>query len=92
MTNLVLQKTGRRQLSDIELVRYCETHCQTERALFSGEDVNRMLHLAGCPEDFASYLPPKVFVTVREEMAMLCRLAADRLGLDGKTLPAQKAA
>lgn len=39
-------------MTDDELINYCEAHCQTERALFSAEHINRMLELAGHPEGF----------------------------------------
>ncbi len=33
-------------MEDDELIGYCELHCQTTRALFHFEHVNRMIELA----------------------------------------------
>jgi hypothetical protein len=34
-------------MNDEQFIGYCETHCRTERALFSGAQVNRLEELAG---------------------------------------------
>ena len=59
-----------------ELIRYCELHCQSERALFSGEQINEMLRLAGRGK---GYLPDKNFYPLRQGMPTLCRAARRRL-------------
>lgn len=64
---------------DIDLINYCEIHCESERALFKGAHINRMLILAGSPEGFVKSVPPDSFISVHDEMKRLCRLARDRL-------------
>ena len=34
-------------MTDDELIGYCDIHCETPRALFSGDQINRMVELAG---------------------------------------------
>lgn len=61
------------------LIGYCELHCQSERALFSSADINRMLVLAGNPTHFVKSVPEGRFFSVHEQMEELCRLARARL-------------
>ena len=56
-----------------KLVGYCRIHCETERALFHRNDVNRMLELAGRPERVEID-----FISVWEEMRELCDQASAR--------------
>lgn len=63
-----------------QLIGYCEIHCKTERALFSRQQVNAMIELAGFPEDYVSQIPPMIsWVSLHEEMEELCRLARKRI-------------
>lgn len=64
---------------DLRLIGYCEIHCRTERALFIGRDINRMLALAGHPAGFARRVPPEAWFSVHDDMADLCRLARERM-------------
>ncbi len=64
---------------DIDLINYCDIHCETERALFKGSHINRMLILAGNPDGFVRSVPSDDFLSVHDEMKQLCRLARERL-------------
>ena len=64
------------EMTDIELIGYCEIHCATERALFAAEHVNRMIELAGNPPDFRRQ---SGWVSAHGEMQELCDLARARL-------------
>lgn len=59
-------------------IGYCEIHCRTERALFSGKHVNRMLELAGHPENFVLSVS-NGWYTMHGDMEELCALARARL-------------
>jgi hypothetical protein len=63
-------------MSDEELIGYCQLHCETERALFSGAQINRMILLAGCPSDFVTSVS-EGWHSLHEEMAELCELAIE---------------
>lgn len=65
--------------TDAELIGYCEIHCETERALFAGAHINRMIELAGFPPGFPAAVSPDGFLSAHEEMAELCKLARERL-------------
>jgi hypothetical protein len=67
------------EFTDMDLIGYCELHCQTERALFSGKHINRMLALAGHPEPYVREVPEERFFSVHSEMENLCKLARERL-------------
>jgi len=66
-------------MSDEELIGYCEFHCETELALFKGSDINRMLALAGHPDNFVKSVPENEFIGMHDSMAYLCKLARSRL-------------
>lgn len=66
-------------MNDRDLIGYCEIHCQTERALFKGDDVNRMLQLAGYPEGFVRQVPGHQFFSLHDEMEELVKLSKARL-------------
>lgn len=66
-------------MNDRDLIGYCEIHCQTERALFKGDDVNRMLQLAGYPEGFVREVPGHQFFSLHDEMEELVKLSKARL-------------
>ena len=66
-----------------ELIGYCDIHCETDRALFSREQVAQMIYLAGEPDTWDS---PNVIVTcsvkwisLKEEMKALVALARERI-------------
>lgn len=63
-------------MTDEQLIGYCEIHCQTERALFNNEQVNRMLELAGSHVRLSTM---STWTTVRDEMVLLCEMARFRL-------------
>lgn len=66
-------------MDDDHFIGYCEIHCKTERALFSGAQINRMLDLAGNPPDFVRWLPASNWYSVHEPMQELCDLAKARI-------------
>lgn len=44
-------------MNDRELIEYAKYHSQTPRALFSGDQVNRILELAGMePDEFRGWV------------------------------------
>lgn len=71
--------TTRRSMTDSELIDYCDIHSESERALFSGEHINRMLALAGHPKKFVQWVPPSCFLPAHDEMKELVMLARERL-------------
>lgn len=71
-------------MDDLGLINYCELHCQTERALFVGKQVNRMLALAGYPEGYVRSVPDTEWISLHSDMAELCKLAKRRLQDSGK--------
>lgn len=64
---------------DEELIRYCEIHCETERALFSREQVNRMMELAGVTDKWLGYPIEQAFISLHSDMNELCKLAREKL-------------
>lgn len=66
-------------MNDEDLIGYCEIHCTTERALFSGVQVNRMIELAGFPSTFVSGVKSSGWFSIYQEMQELCDLARARL-------------
>lgn len=66
-------------MPDDRLIGYCEMHCQTERALFSGKHINRILALTGHPEGYVHSVAEDEFISVHGEMEHLCKLARDRM-------------
>ena len=66
-------------MNDLELIGYCDLHCETPRALFNGTQVNRMISLAGHPASFVRAVPEDVWLSVHEDMKDLCSLARARL-------------
>lgn len=58
-------------MDDNELIGYCDIHSETERALFHGKHVNRMLELAGRDER----VPEEQFYSLHDEMKELVRAA-----------------
>lgn len=77
-------------MTDTELIGYCEIHCTTERALFVGEHINRMIALAGFPSDFPAAVEPNAWLSAHDEMAELCKLAQDRAKSSPATIEKDK--
>lgn len=73
--------TANSPMTDEHLIGYCEIHCKTERALFKGMHVNRMLELAGNPPNFVRFVRHDDWYTMHEEMQELCDLARARMEL-----------
>lgn len=67
------------EMDDEFLIGYCDLHCESERALFNSEQINRMLALAGHPDGFVRAVPAGRWMSVHGEMKELCRLARERL-------------
>lgn len=51
---------------DESFLSYCELHCRTERGLFVGRHVNRLLDLAGSPPEYR-YMPPSQWLSLDAE-------------------------
>ena len=73
------------RMTDTELIGYCAIHCETPRALFNGDQINRMIALAGYPKDFPREIEPNRCVSVHDEMSELCKLARERIKLNAMT-------
>lgn len=71
-------KVERGPMTDEELIGYCEIHCETERALFSGSQINRMYALAGVDGERLS-LRVDAFYSMHEDMKELCLKARKRI-------------
>jgi hypothetical protein len=67
------------ELTDAELPGYCELHCRTERALFHSKHLNRMLELAGHPEDYFKTVPKGWHIVREHTMDPLVKLARERM-------------
>lgn len=65
-------------MTDEELIGYCDLHCESERALFNAEQINRMISLAGHPEDYVRQVPDGWY-SIHDEMKNLVKLARERL-------------
>lgn len=68
-------------MEDEKLIGYCEIHCQTPRALFSSQQINLMLFLAGHPKGYQHEIEQDRWVTVHEDMEELCKIARKRLAV-----------
>jgi hypothetical protein len=66
-------------MTDAELIGYCDIHCETERALFNERQINRMIELAGYPDEFVREVRVGWY-SVHQEMKELVRLARERVG------------
>lgn len=62
--------------SDEDFIGYCELHCQTQRALFSGDQINRMARLARLDIHY----PREQWLSMHQDMQMMCELAREYLG------------
>lgn len=69
------------EMTDTELIGYCEIHCTTERALFHSKHINRMAALAGVNEGV-----PTGWYSMHDLMEQLCVQARARMSaLPGDT-------
>jgi hypothetical protein len=66
-------------MTDAELIGYCDIHAETERALFSGAHINRMFKLAGIFEEERYCCNEKFFYPMKGEMKQLVSLARARM-------------
>ena len=73
-------------MTDEELIRYCETHCQTERALFSAAQINRMLELSDYMRFNGPVQPDTCWISLHSEMMEMCEQA--RLRMEAADTPA----
>lgn len=64
-------------MTDEQLIRYCAAHAQTERALFSGEHINRMFALAGYAEGSWQRMAPDDWASMKQSMLELVGKAQD---------------
>ncbi len=71
--------------TDKELIDYCDSHCETPRALFHKNQIAKMIKLAGEPgEEFPSseemFEADIEWHSIGEPMKKLIQLARERLG------------
>ena len=67
------------EMTDDELIGYCEIHCETPRALFHFGHINRMIKLAGFPENYPRELDGSIeWYSMHEDMSYLCEQARQR--------------
>lgn len=64
-------------MTDDELISYCRAHAKTERALFKGEQINRMFALAGYSEGSWQRMAPDDWVPMKTAMLELVGKALD---------------
>jgi hypothetical protein len=69
------------EMNDLDLIGYCDLHCETERALFHADHINRMIALAGYPKNFPRKVVDVKWVSTHEDMKELCKLARARMKL-----------
>ena len=62
-------------MTDEELIDYCDSHCETEQALFHVDHVNRMLKLAGV-KSHGNII--QEFLSLKGEMRNLVKKARER--------------
>jgi hypothetical protein len=79
-------------MTDEQLISYCEAHCQTQRALFNSDQINRMIALAGYPAEFVREIPGGQWHSLHSDMEDLCKLARERLATVQAAAPAAKPA
>ena len=70
-------------LTDEQFIGYCEIHCETPRALFSGKQFKRILCLAGelpaIDGGLQDYYEDDAWFSIKDEMKDLCRKARENL-------------
>jgi hypothetical protein len=64
-------------MTNEELIDYCDRHCESSQALFSGRDVNRMMVLAGHLDGFLR-VPDDQWLSMHKPMRNLCDSARAR--------------
>lgn len=57
-------------MTDKDLIGYCEIHCQSERCMFSSEQINRMIALAGHPSEFVNEVPADRWYSIGPDQMM----------------------
>lgn len=62
--------------SDEDLIGYCELHCETQRALFNGAQINQMFILAGKE---SPNMAQDSWASMHYDMAELCKIARKRI-------------
>jgi len=62
-----------------DLINYCESHCETPRALFHSSQVNMMLKLAGNPDSYVKTVPDGSWHSLHETMQTLCDIAREKI-------------
>ncbi len=70
-------------MEDLEFIRYCEAHCETERAGFVPSNLERIYRLAGDDEKANEWAkkPLNIFSVFEDVMKPLCAQARERLEL-----------
>jgi hypothetical protein len=63
-------------MTDEELIGYCDLHSRTERGLFSAEQINRMVALAGLSEK-VQRVPDGAWIALWDDMQILCDMARE---------------
>lgn len=71
------------EMTDAELIGYCEIHCTSDRALFHSNHINRMLELAGHPEGYVHSVS-EGFYSAHDEMQNLVDRARARIKAQGE--------
>jgi len=74
------------EMTDEQLIGYCEIHCETQRALFNGKQVKRMLALAGelnAIEGTGLQVGDDDWFSIKWGMRELCEKARKNLKRDG---------
>lgn len=73
-----MNSTSDNEMTDEQLISYCEMHCKTERALFNRKHVARMVALAGLDESLLG--PPyREWFQLWEDMEKLCTMAREQM-------------
>ena len=70
-----------RIMDDKTLIGYCELHCHTDRCMFHAEQLNRMIALAGYPDEFVKEVPPGWVSVGPDQMMPLVHLARTLQGV-----------
>jgi hypothetical protein len=65
-------------MDDNQFIAYCQTHSQTERALFNGHQVARLMRLAGDPYGNADQWEAHGDNWRSLDLSDVCRMARER--------------
>ena len=74
------------EMTDEQLIGYCEIHCETPRALFNGKQFKRMLVLAGeltAIEGTGLQVDDDAWFSIKGGMRELCEKARKNLKEEG---------